>query len=371
MLIHEEGTVLDKKAINKRRVAFIAKVIDSEEGRLWIAGQGPKPDWVDNWAPPRHPGAYARYPKDPRSVAWQIKRGSSPPDIIEEESMNKEIRQRDTVKSDSLQTIDPKEFREKGYLQELNRQFLHPLGLAIEIVIEDDGSEHFGRIWDYRSDAEGIYFSDGTASDEKAAFIQKEFFQRSGPRVKQLGYVIQPIIEEGGDMIEEDMQANETIDPPVGICSAGTFSKRLEQLINEFSMENCSDTPDFILAEYIEDCLNAYNTATSHREAWYGREPETDLVPLQDDGILEETGDEEVLIVKVGNNERPASPADLESVRKAMSQICEDGASTLVTHHAMKFEVVKKSNFKNVQVQPSPENDVANPPTPVSDSGSL
>ena len=31
--------------------------------------------------------------------------------------------------------IDVKEFREKGYLQELNRRFLHPLGLALEIII--------------------------------------------------------------------------------------------------------------------------------------------------------------------------------------------------------------------------------------------
>jgi len=35
--------------------------------------------------------------------------------------------------------MDIKEFKERGYLQEVNRKFLHPLGLALEVVI-DDGS---------------------------------------------------------------------------------------------------------------------------------------------------------------------------------------------------------------------------------------
>lgn len=52
------------------------------------------------------------------------------------------------------------EFRKLGLLQEINRQFLHPLGLALEVVIEEDGSEHFGQLWDYRDDPEGIGFAD-------------------------------------------------------------------------------------------------------------------------------------------------------------------------------------------------------------------
>jgi hypothetical protein len=55
--------------------------------------------------------------------------------------------------------MTPKEFRELGYLQELNRQFLHPLGLALEMVIDTDtGAEAFGQVWDYRDDPEGITF---------------------------------------------------------------------------------------------------------------------------------------------------------------------------------------------------------------------
>ena len=45
-----------------------------------------------------------------------------------------------------IKRMSIKEFREKGYLQELNRQFLHPLGLALEIIINEDGSESLGGV---------------------------------------------------------------------------------------------------------------------------------------------------------------------------------------------------------------------------------
>lgn len=49
------------------------------------------------------------------------------------------------------------------------------------------------------------------------------------------------------------------------------FRKDLEHIINCNSMEGGSDTPDFILAEYLADCLQAYDRALAAREKWYGR----------------------------------------------------------------------------------------------------
>ena len=49
------------------------------------------------------------------------------------------------------------------------------------------------------------------------------------------------------------------------------FRKELEGLINRYSMENGSDTPDFILAGYMAGCLDAFDTAMTAREMWYGR----------------------------------------------------------------------------------------------------
>ena len=49
------------------------------------------------------------------------------------------------------------------------------------------------------------------------------------------------------------------------------FEQDLRLLINKRSMENLSGTPDFILAEYMVHCLNAFTLATRARERWYGR----------------------------------------------------------------------------------------------------
>jgi hypothetical protein len=45
-----------------------------------------------------------------------------------------------------------------------------------------------------------------------------------------------------------------------------TFQEELEVLINKFSKENESNTPDFILAKYLDDCLDAYNSAVKRRD---------------------------------------------------------------------------------------------------------
>ena len=57
-----------------------------------------------------------------------------------------------------IKRMDITEFRELGFLQEVNRRFLHPLGLALEVVLEPDGTEHLGGVWDYRDDPEWMIF---------------------------------------------------------------------------------------------------------------------------------------------------------------------------------------------------------------------
>jgi len=51
------------------------------------------------------------------------------------------------------------------------------------------------------------------------------------------------------------------------------FRKELEKLINRNSMESGSDTPDFILADYLSECLENFDKTIQRREKWYGREP--------------------------------------------------------------------------------------------------
>ena len=52
------------------------------------------------------------------------------------------------------------------------------------------------------------------------------------------------------------------------------FRKELEQLINKHSMESGSNTPDYILADYLCACLLAFNATVSVRGEWFGRVPE-------------------------------------------------------------------------------------------------
>lgn len=44
----------------------------------------------------------------------------------------------------------------------------------------------------------------------------------------------------------------------------------LAALLNRHSAENASNTPDFILAQYLTACLEAFNVATQQRETWRG-----------------------------------------------------------------------------------------------------
>jgi hypothetical protein len=89
--------------------------------------------------------------------------------------------------------ISVKDFREKGYLQELNRRFLHPLGMALQVTVRDDGQEFISGIWDQRNDPEGIIFDESLIDVEKAKEVEKEFLEKSATRKNSLGYIIQPL----------------------------------------------------------------------------------------------------------------------------------------------------------------------------------
>lgn len=45
----------------------------------------------------------------------------------------------------------------------------------------------------------------------------------------------------------------------------------LASALNRYSAENPSDTPDWILAQFLLGCLAAWNQGVQQREKWYGR----------------------------------------------------------------------------------------------------
>lgn len=97
------------------------------------------------------------------------------------------------------------------------------------------------------------------------------------------------------------------------------FEKELENLINRYSKENDSNTPDFILARYLNKVLINFNAAVLDREQWYNREkhvedindgqlkiPEFDTLSTGSNVIIGdnkgETGDQNQSNVFIGYN---------------------------------------------------------------------
>jgi hypothetical protein len=99
--------------------------------------------------------------------------------------------------------IDIAELREFGFLQEVNRCFFHPLGLALAININDYGIESLGCVWDSREDPEGFQFDyknrdskyivQALAKMENVNALRDSKTER---RKKLFGAVIEPISEK-------------------------------------------------------------------------------------------------------------------------------------------------------------------------------
>lgn len=92
---------------------------------------------------------------------------------------------------DEIKYIDIKEFREFGYLQEVNRKFLHPLGLALSVSIDGDIIKLDG-IWDYRDDDEGMIFDNEILDVDKAKRVNEAYQEKAKYRKKRFGWEIQP-----------------------------------------------------------------------------------------------------------------------------------------------------------------------------------
>lgn len=50
------------------------------------------------------------------------------------------------------------------------------------------------------------------------------------------------------------------------------FERALAEVINRFSKEGGSNSPDFVLAAYLASCLDAYNHAVFSRTTFHGNQ---------------------------------------------------------------------------------------------------
>lgn len=83
------------------------------------------------------------------------------------------------------------DFVDEGFLQEANRLFFHPRGIAISTV--QDGDElTFGKILDHRDDPEGITFLPSLISSQKVCAVEIEKLKHIESRTALFGSPIQP-----------------------------------------------------------------------------------------------------------------------------------------------------------------------------------
>lgn len=94
--------------------------------------------------------------------------------------------------------MDVKELVNKGYLQEVNRRFFHPLGLALAVEVDEVGDYKIIGVQDYRIDPEGVVFENlnNPQSIKKFETIEAEFKKFLEIRNRLYGFGIQPMKSE-------------------------------------------------------------------------------------------------------------------------------------------------------------------------------
>lgn len=102
-----------------------------------------------------------------------------------------------------IKRMSLKEFQNFGFLQEVNRQFFHPLGLALTLYYDENDLENKNGIdpekdtpigmfiQDWRDDPEGCMFEE--VDVVKFENMRKLWEQNEAIRRARLGYMVQPL----------------------------------------------------------------------------------------------------------------------------------------------------------------------------------
>jgi len=130
------------------------------------------------------------------------------------------------------------------------------------------------------------------------------------------------------------------------------FLLELKSLLNRFSKENVSDTPDFILASYIEHCLQAYNNATNAREKFYGRNLKVRAVTDITDGIETLNG------MNKSSSDLKAKPLAPPPPPAPLQRMIREGDKVLKTEEVLKeiANEITKIRENRTPIEPPPIN---------------
>ncbi len=122
----------------------------------------------------------------------------------------------------------------------------------------DENSKTAKLLTEYSASPEDQMFNEATPYGTIEIMIDKKGamdFLKPG-KSYYVDFTEVPELEKAGP---DDIPENEGVLP--------SFKEELSTLLNIYCKENSSNTNDFILAEYLDDCLSAYDKAVSHRDS--------------------------------------------------------------------------------------------------------
>lgn len=89
-----------------------------------------------------------------------------------------------------------------------------------------------------------------------------EYLNKAYEKNKDLGIVIRHL-EFMSEVGKRELEDN---------LKTPSFTEQLRSIINRHSMENTSNTPDFILATYLCNCMDSFNAAVNQRSDRYRKD---------------------------------------------------------------------------------------------------
>lgn len=92
--------------------------------------------------------------------------------------------------------LTAQQVRELGILQEVNRQFFHPLGLALDVLVDPSTGETtgLGGVQDHRDSNGGVIFPPELLNTDKAKTVREMLAKNAKVRQERFnGTVVQPI----------------------------------------------------------------------------------------------------------------------------------------------------------------------------------
>lgn len=108
---------------------------------------------------------------------------------------------------------------------------------------------------------------ENTVSDNTVGRLAKD----TGPKVDTTRFHKIPVtfLDSPGGRVKQKVEGSLLM--PYRTVTAQDFYTELTRLLNSKCQENASNTPDFILANFMLASLEAFNAAVRERERWYGR----------------------------------------------------------------------------------------------------